>query len=74
MQEITNDKSVVMVVHIVSKALTLLIEDYEWKYGDLMHGDVRWLSHEKVCERFLSHIPKIYTFLDNKARVKRPTL
>ena len=54
-------------------------EDYDTEYGDLvMHSEVRWLSQGKKLERFLSLLPEIHTFLDNKgkkeSRAGRPKL
>ena len=64
-----------VVSYIVSRALNhkqfrQLIEDNdtEW-YSDLvMHSEVRWLSHGKVLELFLSLLPEVCTFLDSKRK------
>lgn len=59
---------------IVSRALNRrqlrqLIKDYDMECGDLvMHNEVRCLSLRKVLKRFLSLLPEIHTFLDNKGR------
>lgn len=46
-----------------------LIEDYDTEYNDLVtHSEVRWLSCGKVLERFLSLLPEICAFLDNKGK------
>lgn len=69
MQRVVN-----VVNYIVSRSLKhrqfrQLIEDYDTEYNDLVtHSEVRWLSCGKVLERFLSLLPEMCAFLDNKGK------